>query len=172
MATNWVKEHKTAMVFTALAALLICTVGAYADDRFNTNDGWWMNRKVYWKISTGYHSWNNYNTHSWHRVFVRNESTVYNLTVEYWWTHKVVNAETNATIAEDQTDGVFSVSARSGPNPEGDSREGWLGPDVSLDRGKYKIVSKTKVKITNDNKPRPQTMTTKSVTKTTDFRIN
>ncbi len=163
------------MVFTVLAVLLTCTVGTYADDRFNTRDGRWMNKKVFWKISTGHHSWNSYNTHSWHRVFVRNDSTIYNLTVEFWWEHKVVYVDTeNDPEPEPETDassGSFSVSAKTGVNPESGSREGWLGPDVSLGEGMYQLISKTKVKITNDREPHPQTMPTKTVTKETDFMM-
>ena len=78
------------MAFTVLAVLLICTVGTYADDRLESRSGRWMSNKVFWKVTTGHHSWNSYNTHSWHRVYVSNESTIYNLTVDFEWDHKVV----------------------------------------------------------------------------------
>ena len=161
-----------AMVLTILAALLICTVGTYAeDDRFESKKGDWMNKKVRWVISTGHHSWNSYNTHSWHRVFVRNDSTIYNLTVEFWWEHEVVYVDEDHDPETDATSGSFSVSTKKGVNPASGSRKGWLGPDVSLGEGRYKLISKTKMKITNDKKPRPATSGTETVTKTTPFEI-
>ena len=160
-----------AMVLTVLAVLLTCAVGTYADDRIESRSGRWMNKKVFWKVTTGHHSWNSYNTHSWHRVFVSNESTIYNLTVEFWWDHEVVYVDTDDDPETDASSGSFSVSAKTGANPESGYREGWLGPDVSLDEGRYKLISKTKVKITNDREPHPQTMLPRTVTKTTDFEI-
>ena len=164
-----------AMVLFVLAVLLICTVGSYAeDDRIEAEEGRWMNDKVYWDIATGKHSWNSYNTHSWHRVFVRNDSTIYNLTVTFSWEHKVIKigANTDAT-REDNSDGSFSVPARSGVQEEGRERSGWLGPNVSgwLRTGSYKLISRTEVQIKNDKKPRPATSDTEKVTKTTRFEI-
>ena len=130
-----------------------------------------MNDKVFWKVTTGPHSWNSDNTYSWHRVFVRNDSTIYNLTVEFWWEHEVVYVDEDHDSETDASSGSFSVSAKTGVNPESGSRSGWLSPDVFLDEGRYKLISRTKVKITNDREPRPQTMPTKTVTKTTDFEI-
>ena len=164
-----------AMVLFVLAVLLICAVGSYADDRIETDDGRWMNNKVYWDIATGHHSWNSYNTHSWHRVFVRNDSTERNLTVTFWWEHDVIKigANTDAT-REDNSSGSFSVPKRSGVQEEGRERIGWLGPNVSgwLVAGNYKLISRTKVQIKNDKKPRPQTSETEMVTKTTRFTIS
>ena len=68
--------------------------------------------------------------------------------------------------------GSFSVSAKTGVNPESGSRSGWLGPDVSLGEGRYKLISKTTVAIVNDREPHPQTMLPRTVTKTTDFEID
>lgn len=164
-----------AMVLTILAALLICTVGTYAeDDRLKSRSGKWMNKKVHWVISTGHHSWNSHSTYSWHRVFVRNDSTIYNLTVTFWWEHEVIKigAKTDTT-REDNSRGSFSVPARSGAQEEGRERIGWLGADVSgwLRAGNYKLISRTKVQIKNDKKPRPATSGTETVTKTTPFEI-
>ena len=158
-----------AMVLTVMAVLLICTVGTYADDRLKSRSGDWMNKKVFWKVTTGHHSWNSYNTHSWHRVFVTNKSTIYNLTVDFEWDHKVVYVDEDPET--DASSGSFSVSAKTGVNPESGSRKGWLGPDVSLDEGRYKLISKTTVTIVNDREPHPQTMLPRTVTKTTDFEI-
>ena len=61
-----------AMVLFVLAVLLICTVGSYANHDINTNSGWWPhldNQQVFWKVTTGEHSWNSSSTYSWHRVF-------------------------------------------------------------------------------------------------------
>lgn len=160
-----------AMVLTILAILLICTVGTYADDRLKSISDHWMNDKVFWKVTTGHHSWNSYNTHSWHRVFVKNDSTIYNLTVDFEWEHEVVYADEDRDPETDATSGSFSVSTKKGVNPASGSRKGWLGPDVSLGAGRYKLISRTKVNITNDKKPRPQTMGEKTVTKTTPFEI-
>ena len=166
------KRRLQVMAFAVLAVLLICTVGTYADDRLESRSGRWMSNKVFWKVTTGHHSWNSYNTHSWHRVFVTNDSTLYNLTVDFEWDHKVVYVDEDHDPETDASSGSFSVSAKTGVNPESGSRSGWLGPDVSLDEGMYQLISKTKVKITNDRDPHPQTMLPRTVTKTTDFEID
>ena len=151
------------MAFTVLVALLISTAGVHAH-HVNESD-WWLGT-VFWKISTGKHDWGSLNTHSWHRVFVRNES-LYNLTVEYWWEHDVIDADDDDVAETDDTSGVFTVEAPEGEQETGDQREGWLGPDITgLDNGWYKIKSTTKMKITNDKKPHNQTTGTKSISKT------
>ena len=92
--------------------------------------------------------------------------------MDFEWEHEVVYVDEDHDPETDATSGSFSVSTKKGLNPASGSRKGWLGPDVSLGEGMYDLISKTKVKITNDKQPRNQTMTTKSVTKTTRFEVN
>ena len=160
-----------AMVLFVLAVLLIGTVGAYANHDLKTNSGWWEDNdgeQVFWKVTTGEHSWNSYNTHSWHRVFIQNH-TEHNLTVEFDWIHEVTKVATNE-IKKDNSHGVFSVA--SGTFPVSEAREGWLGPDVSgwLLPGMYELQSQTKVEFTNDANP-SEAMQKRSVTKTTVFTV-
>jgi hypothetical protein len=157
-----------AMVLFVLVVLLICTVGSYANHHdIETNSDWWEavdGEEVFWKVTTGRHSWDGCNTHSWHRVFIQNHSE-HDLTVEYKYIHKVTN-QANDTRGDD-LDGDFSVAG--GTVPVSGSREGWLMPEVSgwLEKGQtYKLQSQTKVKFTNDE---GEKMEFRSTTMTTSF---
>ena len=160
------------MVLFVLAVLLICPVGSYANT--STNYSWWPsidNKKVYWKVTTGHHSWDGCNTHSWHRAFVQNHSIEDSLTVTYRYFHKVTDEANHSR--DDEFEGSFSLAAMDAElkNPVSDSRSGWLWPDVSgwlIEGDTYEILSQTKVKFTTSN---GQEMGFKSKTRITDFIV-
>ena len=161
-----------AMVLFILAVLLIVAVGSYANT--STNYNWWPsidNKKVYWKVTTGHHSLDGCNSHSWHRVFVQNHSTEDSLTVTYRYLHEIKDEANDSQ--DDEFEGSFSLAAMDAQlkNPVSGSREGWLWPDVSgwLETGDYELQSQTKVKFTTSN---GQEMGFKTVTRITNFTVN
>ena len=160
-----------AMVLFVLAVLLICPVGSYANT--TTNYNWWPSiddKKVFWKVTTGHHSLDDCNSHSWHRVFVQNHSIEDSLTVTYRYFHEIKN-EANQTL-DDEFEGTFWLDKMDAElkNPRSGSREGWLWPDVNgwLELGDYVLKSQTKVKFTASG---GGGMEFKSTTRETDFTV-
>ena len=162
MTTNWVKQHKTAMAFIALAALLICAVAGYAA-HIKDIDGTW--KSIYYHIATGDHDWNDTDTYSYHYMNIENNSNVW-VDVTYKWKHELKQG--NTVLKSDE----IGNKGRPLRIQSGDtySTSGWLNTHTAggIDAGNYKIVSSTKIKMKNENGFSQDWI---SISKTTDFDV-
>ena len=148
MATILVKQHKKAMMFTALAVLLIGAVTGYATHLVHdiVDDEW---KKVDYEIGAGAHWWNNTDTYSHHYMNIENKSNTW-VKLSYKWTHtfKYKTGDLIDRILIEDGDPDRRPKIRAGDTY---STRGYLNTSVSggIDAGTYPLVSTTQVKFEN-----------------------
>ena len=170
MATNWVKQHTKAMMFTVLAVLLIGGVWVYARESVHG-----YNDNVYWDVTVdSLYKSGNY-TYSTHQYYIENDSDVAAILIEQEFKHRVMQTfpgeqgkADRERIERQNGDMSHTVTIPKGKSKRRTYRH---KVDISeLEEGIYYIDAYTRINL--DDIAEDPTPKAKENTKSTPFMVD
>ena len=142
------------VLFIFAVGTLVLTIGGFAGGDFSPHPiyshvhrRYTSNAGVDWIVEVGRLEWNNVSTYSWHRVYVKNDTSE-SVTGEWEWKHYVRN-ESGGWSKTDKIQQTINLRA----NRLGDqvlSRYGWVSIDLPPGVDKYRIEAYTRVSLVKE----------------------
>lgn len=148
------KRFKTTS-FIALAALLVCAVGAYTVHATHSTDDDGYDRKVYWELSVGHLDKEDGWAYSEHHFYVQNDRDG-RIMVEWEFSHKILkHGSTDFDLPDDTIDGSFTLEGLDTGSGD-DLRQYYSSlrntPYDHLPKGSYFLEAYTRLDIKDDKK--------------------